>query len=496
MGLRLLHLVVAPEHEHHERRGGVGALEQFGHGGLARRVVAVVLQRGGQEREAHLRQRREEFLLRLLLVLGHEERHEAGHLARGQVARGGEVARVGPEVGAGLRGDGVVQLEFGEAGREARVERVVDLPRALERKGEAVGDLLASGLVEVLELAGPHELAHGREDGLRVGLQLERREPAVSIRLSRRLQDERLGAARGDLHELVLAQVGAGAFPEGLPVRRLHETVLRAELLQTRDGHVAEAAEHRLHELAGLLLEHLLHAVGIALRRHEDVALGGQHERLARGVERKLVAAARAEVDRDAAVEGVKPLDFAQTPGGVEHERAGLEGEQAAEAGDGVPERTRAEADGLDESGDEPVLRGLLQGVAHGLAPRLRLQVGLELVHQAERGAEVLRLGKRLERRQDPLVLLRPRRVRDQVEDLVHGIGRLLHDFRKPRLFFLIALLVHEPLALLFWVKNAGDSLPFSATVRNVPRILFFRLPRRTKRDTIYGHKEKKDAKH
>ena len=431
----------------------MGALEQVGHRGLARRVGAVVLQRGGEEREAHLRQRREEVLLRLLLVLGHEERYEAGHLAGGQVACCGEVARLGPEIGAGLRRDGGVELEFGETGREARVERVVHLARALEGEGEAIGDLRAAVVVKSLELAGAHELAHGRENRLRIGHLPKRREPAVAVRLGRGLEHQRLGATRGDLHELVAAQVGAGAIPEGLPVGRLHETVLRAELLKARDGHVAETPEHLLHELAGPLVEHLLHARTIGVRRHEDVVFGGQHERLARRVERELVVAARAEVDLHATVEGVEFRDLAQSPGRVEDARAGLEGQQSAEAPDGLRERTHAEADRVDERRDEPVLRGLLQEFPHGVPLRLRPQFGLELAHQPVRGVEILRFRKRLQRRQYPFVLLRPRCVGDQAENLVHGVGRLLHDLRKPRLFFLIALLVHEPL-LFSWVKK------------------------------------------
>ena len=351
-GLHLLHLVVAPEHEHHERGGRMGALEQFRHGGLARLVVAVMFKRGGEERETHLRQRREEVLLRLLLVLRHEERHEAGHLARGQVACGVKVARVRPEVGTGLRRDGVVELQLGEAGGNARVERVVDLARALEGEGEAVGDLRAAVVAELLELARPHELAHGREDALRIPHLLERREPAVAVRLGRGLEHQRLRPARGDIHELVAAQIRPCAFPEGLPFTlvgldvfrlRLHETVLHAELLKARDRHVAETSKHGLHELAGLVLNHLLHAIGIGLGRDEDVPLGSEHEGLARRVERELVAVARAEVDRDAAVEGVQTLDLAQAPGGVEHKRPRMERHQPAKAVDRVLERTHAE---------------------------------------------------------------------------------------------------------------------------------------------------------
>ena len=81
--LHLLHLVVAPEHEHHERSGRVRGLEQVGHGGLARLVVAVVVESGGQKREAHPRKRLEELHLGLALVLGDKERNEPRHLACG-----------------------------------------------------------------------------------------------------------------------------------------------------------------------------------------------------------------------------------------------------------------------------------------------------------------------------------------------------------------------------------------------------------------------------
>ena len=102
---------------------------------------------------------------------------------------------------------------------------------------------------------------------------------------------------------------------------------------------------------------------------------------------------------------------------------------------------------------DEPVPRGLLQAFPHGVAPRLRPQLGLELAHQAIGRVEIPRGGERLQRRQDPFVLLRPRRLGDQAEHFVHRVGRRLHDLREPRLFFLIALLVHEPLALLLGEK-------------------------------------------
>ena len=314
----VLEVFVAAEDQRHQRRRGGRVLEERRHGILAVGVRLEEHQRLGEEREAHLGQDLEEVVLARLAVVRSEEHDERPRLAGRQGARGGEVAVLRPQVRARLGHALGIQLQVAQAERQARVERVVDAAGALEGEREAVCDLLAVFLGQRLEALRALKLAHGREDRLRVCHLGEGGEPAIAVRLRRLLHVDRLGAARRDLDKLVLAQVGARLLPERLPVRLLHEAVLRAQLLKARDGHVAEALQHRLHELARLLLEHLLDAGRIGAVRHEDVVLRREHERLAGRVESHLMALAGGEVHRDAPIEGIDALDLAQAPGCAE----------------------------------------------------------------------------------------------------------------------------------------------------------------------------------
>ena len=74
-----------------------------------------------------------------------------------------------------------------------------------------------------------------------------------------------------------------------------------------------------------------------------------ENERLAGGVERKLVSLADLEIDRDLAIEVVKALDLSETPRNIQHTHAGREGHQLAQTGERIGKRTHPESDSLDE---------------------------------------------------------------------------------------------------------------------------------------------------
>ena len=254
---------------------------------------------------------------------------------------------------------------------------------------------------------------------------------------------DRLRAARGNLHALVPAQLPARTLPELLPVGLLHEAVLGAQLLQARDGHVAEAREHLLHEVAGLLLGHRRHAARVRHLRHEDVVLRRQHKRLARRVVGELVAPARGEVHRHAAVEVVARAHLAQPPRGAQHKRALVEGKQTTETANGLLERARVETDALDEGQLQAVLRGLLQGVAHGHTLQLRAEQTAAGRDRVERAVEVGRLHERIQQPHGHVRAPSLGDARNQLDHLAYGTGRPLQQFIETRFHLFYRLLVH-----------------------------------------------------
>ena len=202
---------------------------------------------------------------------------------------------------------------------------------------------------------------------------------------------QRLRTARGNLHELVLLQFVARGVPERLPVRRLHETVLRARLFKTGDRHVAKALEHRLDELARLLPQHPRHAFGIGGGLHEDVVFRRDHKRLARRVERHLMPGLVLEVHGDLAVEIVAVLDRSEAPRRAQNARAFLERHQPVKPPERLGERTHAKADGLHKRKKKAVLCRLLQDFPHANSLGSRLQCILVVLDDLQRAHEILR---------------------------------------------------------------------------------------------------------
>ena len=192
----------------------------------------------------------------------------------------------------------------------------------------------------------------------------KRRQPAVAVVLDRRLEADRVGALDGNLDELVLAQRRARALPELLPVDALDEAVLRADVLQARDRHVAVALEDVLDELAGLLLDQRLELRVAVVVLDEDVAFGRQLQHVHRRRVGELVALLRLEVDGDLLVEVVEALDDAEAPRAVQDERAGLEAEQLLQPDERHVERLRAERHAVHKRKKKAIFRRLLQGVA------------------------------------------------------------------------------------------------------------------------------------
>ena len=299
-----------------------------------------------------------------------------------------------------------------------------------------------------LEAAGGLHFAHAGENALGILHLGEGGEPRVAVLLVGGLDVYGIGAARGDLHALVLPEIGAGALPELLPFGASHEAVLRAELLKARDWHVAEAAEHGPHEVAGLILYHHLHAGGIRLASDENVAFGRDLERLARGVVGELVAAARRaeEVHCHAAVEVVDALYLAKAPRGAQNEPVGMEGHEASKAGKRLAEGTRAEAHAVDKGHQQPVLGGLAQSVVHHLRRR-RLKSLLDKLpagrHERIGALKVARgFIIRLQHKIHPISALGGRRFGKQLRQLLRRIRRLVNQLQQPS-FQLFDRLLH-----------------------------------------------------
>ena len=255
---------------------------------------------------------------------------------------------------------------------------------------------------------------------------------------------DRLGATGGNVHQLVLAQIGAGAFPEGLPGSpRLDEAVLGGQFFEPRDRHVAKAREHRLDKVAGRVLDHRGHAVRIGAVDDEDVVLRRRQQRFARGVEREMMPLTVAEIDGDAAIEVVEIDDRSQSPGRAQHQCTLVEPEQPLQPAQRLVERTRLEPDGIDEGQLQAILRRLAQRIAHGGSLQPLAQRRPTRPHQLERRGEVLRLGERRQRQRRPLVGLGRRNVVNQRDHLFYRIRRLLQIFGELVLFLFGSLFFH-----------------------------------------------------
>ena len=101
------------------------------------------------------------------------------------------------------------------------------------------------------------------------------------------------------------------------------------------------------------------------------------------------MALAPVEVDRDAAVEGVDPLDLSQAPGRVEDKLSRPEGEQSLETRERFTERPRTESDRIDERKEKTILRRLPQGITDAHPLQLGLEHVLSGFHQPEGTIEV-----------------------------------------------------------------------------------------------------------
>ena len=142
----------------------------------------------------------------------------------------------------------------------------------------------------------------------------------------------RVGALDGDLDVLVLFQRRAGAFPEGLPVLGGDDAVLVEEVLEAEDGRWAEALDGHLDDFARRLFNLLAHGLGFCVEAGEKMVCRDGLERLGGVFQRHGMVLLCGEVENDALVEVIEPLDDAESPGLVEEEGSGLEREKEVEA--------------------------------------------------------------------------------------------------------------------------------------------------------------------